>query len=75
MTIEADAALAIGVTAATSILKGVAASDFVEEYGTKAAYGLRDYKHDLAVDVAQAILNRLLTDEEREHLATLQWEI
>jgi hypothetical protein len=59
--------------AATELLKGVADSDFVSEYGTNAAYGLREYKVDMAVDIAQAFLNRLLTDEEREWLAKAEW--
>jgi hypothetical protein len=73
MAIEFEAAAAIAVTAVTSILKGVAESDFVSDYGLKAAYALREWKTDMALDVIQAQLNRLLTHEEQEELGTLQW--
>lgn len=70
-----ETAAALAVTAVTNILKGVAASDFVADYGLKAAYGLREYRVDMVVDVVQAQLNRLLTDAEREELGTLQWDL
>jgi hypothetical protein len=67
--------LAIAVEATKRICIGVAGSDFLTHYGTHAAYGLRDYKLDLAVDIFETIESRPATEEEKIAMRDMDWGI
>lgn len=56
------------IEATKLICSSIAASDFATDYGTKTAYGIREYKADICLDIVSAILGRELTYEDRQEL-------
>jgi hypothetical protein len=53
---EMQKALKIGKTATTRILNNLAESDFARDSGANAMRNLAQYKRDIAVDIARAIV-------------------
>lgn len=58
----------IAVQGIDKILNNLAESDFASEHGMTAVKGLREWRLDMASDIAQTILGRDLLDEEGKYL-------
>lgn len=64
-SIEREMPLHAGAAkAAVTLLANVANSNFVSDYGIKAAYGLRDYELDIAADIYTAMFGRDATEAD-----------
>jgi hypothetical protein len=66
-------AITKAVEATKRILGHVAESDFVTDFGHRAAYGIRDYKIDIAVDIFFIYEGREPTDDEKVLMTEADW--